>query len=1125
MYTKQHLFTKRVSTNGVCRLIPFLLFAAFITSVPTESQAQTYLETYGQNRIQYRKFDWKIFETKHFRIFHYDRSGKDLARYVAEQAENDLEAIEHRTNSRFDQQFNIIVYNSYDEFRQTNIGRKGDAQQLQQMTAGKVNVAEDKLVVYFNGVHTDLRKQILNGISRILLEHNMSGGTVKDVLKNAATLNIPAWVSDGYIAYAADGWDEKTDKAWKGLIETYPKKKFYDLTQIDGDLAGRAFWKYIAERYGKKDVKNLLNVMHAKKNINKGLKSKYHMNVVKTFDSCLAFYKNAYLIDAANKETPDTALSVLKIPVPKDGSTIRDIRMSPRGGDVAYVKWKNGIFQVCLQETKQSKTSAVIIEGGTKDYNDQQDPNYPILAWSNTGYKLAVLYQKGSGMRLRIYDALKGRIGTYVVPGNRFDRALSMAFDEDNDGIIMSAIRKSQTDLYLFTIKGTKMQNITNDLWDDVSPSFVTGGRKRGIVFMSNRTKPNLNVPLGINELPTGPMNVYFYNTTTKSTSLLQCSNSEPTGKVSQPIQYGSDNFAYLYDINGVRNKYVVVFGRNKYNMDSAYWVPVSNYATSLTSHQYNPAGNLVADVIEQDGYYNVYMKPLQIPGVDIPVKKPEPALLVEKESDKIGLTPNEPAHKKQSRKARRSTQQFNQMNVNDGNTFQTEFAAKKPAATDSMNTGTSAATDEAETTEEDEVIHVPASDSSYMKMKAAPYRVGFKPNNFSISLDNSLLFTKYQSASQNGSQFSNPPLAGLITLSLDDMLENYRFTGGFRLPFDKVGTTYFLQFENVKRRLDWSLSYFHSSNMNNYDVTYTDSIGNPLFSTLEVGKTITNMVQGAISYPFDRLRSLRAQLGFRQDVLNFKSIDTFSLNMVADKKYWTMSRVEFVYDNTKNITTNIRNGLRYKVFGEYMYQMNENGGGLYNFGFDFRNYTKLYKNLIWAFRVAGAHSGGKQKILYFLGGVDNWIGAQYNQYMPVSQENYGFQALATNLRGYKQNARNGNSYAVANSEFRFPILSDLVRRPIQSKILRNLQLVAFTDVGAAWNGLLPNENNISKPSVLTQPPVTVSVSTPGVSGVAMGYGGGIRTILLGYSIRVDAAWNIEGQTKPIIYFSLGTDF
>lgn len=1086
-----------------------------------KTNAQTYLETFGQNRIQYRSFAWKVFETDHFRVYHYDRSGKELARYVAEQAENDIAAAEKKASGKINEKFNIIVYNSYDDYRQTNIGRKNDATQIRSTQSGSIDMPVDKLVVYFTGVHTELRNQIRNGISKVLLEKKLKTGSFETMAFNSAKINIPEWVQNGYVLYTSEGWDESTDKNWKGLIEANPRKKFYDFTEINGPLAGAAFWKYITERHGPKETKALMSLMKSKGNMNKALRAKYKLNVVAVFDSCLAFYKDAFARDAQNKEVRSIENAVVKIKVPKDNSTIRNIRVSPRGADVAYVKWKEGEFKVCLKHTVGEQQESVILEGGEKNYNEQDDPNYPLLAWSNTGYKMAILYKKGAGMRLRMYDATKGKVSTYVVPNNRFDRALGMAIDEDNNGIILSAIRKSQTDLYYFSIKGAKMRNLTNDVWDDVQPAIVTGGRKRGIVFLSNRPKANLNVAAAVNELPTGPMNVYFYDTKTKSPNLFQCSNSDANTLVTQPIQYGTDNFAYITDAKGVRNKYVVVFGRNQYNQDSAYWVPATNLSHSLNSHQYNPAGSLVADVIQQDGFYNVYIKPFEIPGKDFPATTVQKAILVEDESEKIGLSANDSKKKKEKsgKKGKQNEAELGGVKLDDGNTFQSEF-------TNSTETQANQSIVAAEIEESEDEEIIATADSTFIKMKAQPYRVGFLPNDVSFSLDNNLLFTRYQAAGQNGNQFANPNLAGLVTFSMDDMMEDYRFVGGFRLPFLSNGSSYFAQFENVKRRLDWNAAFLRNASTQQYTLQFTDTFGNPLFNTLAVGKTVTTLLQGTGSYPLDKMRSVRLQLGLRQDALNFKAIDTFTLIVPNDRKYWTMSRLEYVYDNTKFITTNIMNGSRYKVFGEYMAQMNDKGGSVYNIGFDFRTYQKLYKNLIWAFRVAGAHSGGKQKILYFLGGVDNWLNHQTaSPAAPVNQESYGFQTLGNNLRGYKQNARNGNSYAVANSEFRFPILTTLIRRPIQSKILRSLQLVAFVDGGLAWNGLVPTDKTMAKNQTVGQPPLSVVVNLPGTEGTALGYGLGMRMAFSGYQFRVDAAWNKEGIKTPVIYFSLGTDF
>lgn len=1082
------------------------------------ASAQTNVEVFGQNRLQHRKFDWKFFDTKHFRIYHYDAAGRQLARYVAEQVENDIRVVERKMGGKFPHRFKIIVYNSYDEYRQTNIGRKYDSQ-LQDIPAGTVDLVGDKLVVYYTGVHTDLRRQTRAGMSRVIMERMLFGDNFREMVRNAVMMNLPNWTVYGFISYLVDGWDAKSNSDWKNLLEANSRAGFYELAEKQPELAGKAFWKYITDKYGETTTKNVLYTMQLKSNLNLGVKSTLGMNIRQAYDSTIAYYKNIYTQDEQVQEKPSENNVLTDIKLPKDGTILRDVLVAPKGTDVAYVTWKNGEYKVHMKKTSGEQIESVILEGGRLDYNEPADPDYPLMAWSNNGYKLAILYKRGKFINLRIYNSYKAKIENYNIPANRFDRALGMTFNEDDDRIVFSAIKKSQTDLFEFIIRGAKLKNITNDAWDDVQPAFVSGGSRRGILFLSNRTKPNIDVPLQVNELPNGPMNVFFYNTKTKRKELLQLSHFK-TGNAMQPIQYGSDNYAFLYDSNGIRNQYIVTLKRTENNMDSAIAIPVTNHARNIVNHQYIPSGNLVSDVLQVGDKYRVYYKPQLVPGKNVEAKQLQPTILKQTEQNKAGISTGSAT--KQS--------DADISLLKGGNTFQSDF---KENENDSKikSKKLTAVIDDAET----EINNVQAADSEYLKMKAQPYRLAFKPDFFTIRVDNNVLFNRYQSVSQTGGRFINPPLGGMITVSLNDLMEDHRITGGFRLPLNFSGTTYFLQYENAKRLVDWSLLYLRSSTNNSFNVAYVDTVSRAVFVQEQVGKTVTNMLQGSASYPLDRIRSIRMHLAFRADAFRFKAQEFLSLTYdIAEKnQYWAMSRVEYVHDNTIRPTLNIMNGTRYKVFAEYMYKMNNNSAGFYNIGTDIRHYTKLYKNFIWANRFAAATSGGGMKILYHIGGVDNWLNPEYSQYTPVRPaQNYGFEALANNLRGYEQNSRNGNTYALFNTEFRLPLLTTFMKRPIQSQVLKNLQLVAFADIGSAWQGFLPTVEKLQNNRYLPNPndptgSQQVSIEIIDESGgVGLGYGAGLRSMIFGYFLRLDAAWNIENRTRtPLIHFSIGTDF
>ena len=205
-------------------------------------------------------------------------------------------------------------------------------------------------------------------------------------------------------------------------------------------------------------------------------------------------------------------------------------------------------------------------------------------------------------------------------------------------------------------------------------------------------------------------------------------------------------------------------------------------------------------------------------------------------------------------------------------------------------------------------------------------------------------------------------------------------------------------------------------------------------------------------------------------------------------------------------------------------------------FGVDFRHYIKIHRSLIWANRFAASTSQGSSKLIYYLGGVDNWTNLtplKTPTFTPISEvpidetENYAYQTVATNMRGFSQNIRNGNNFALINSEIRWPIIKYFVNHPLSNSFLENFQIVGFFDIGTAWSGKTPwSGENAYDFTEIDRPPIKVTLDSDREPIVA-GYGFGLRSQLLGYFVRFDWAWGIENnQIRPrVFYFSLSLDF
>jgi hypothetical protein len=245
--------------------------------------------------------------------------------------------------------------------------------------------------------------------------------------------------------------------------------------------------------------------------------------------------------------------------------------------------------------------------------------------------------------------------------------------------------------------------------------------------------------------------------------------------------------------------------------------------------------------------------------------------------------------------------------------------------------------------------------------------------------------------------------------------------------------------------------------------------------------------------------------------------------------------KLEYIHDNTRSLGMNLYSGTRYKIFAEVQEQVYKDLYELVVLGADIRNYTRIHRTLIWANRFAWSTSQGSSRIVYYLGGVDNWINfsGRTRTFKPFSEipidrtQNYAFQAVGTNMRGFPQNIRNGNNFAVFNSEIRFPVFKYIANYPLSRSFFENFQIVGFFDVGSAWSGPTPwSSRNAYDSDVINQGPIIITIDADRPPIVA-GYGFGIHTQLLGYFVRFDWAWGIDnGEIQPFVfYFSTSLDF
>ncbi len=240
-------------TNKKLALLTCSLFMISLASI-----AQVSTVEFGKNRVQYQKFKWRYYQTENFNSY-FSEDGLGLGRYVAQVAKLE-EFMEYGLQRRV----NIVVYNNYDEMVQSNIGLGIDWQN----TGGITKLVNNKMLVYFDGNHANLRLQIRQGLAQVILDNILFGDDLGEFATNQALLDLPKWLTDGYIYYAAENWSPKLDDDLRGVMLAGEYSKFYQFAFEKPALAGHAFWKYIADKYGKTKVTYFFYLARIYRNLN-----------------------------------------------------------------------------------------------------------------------------------------------------------------------------------------------------------------------------------------------------------------------------------------------------------------------------------------------------------------------------------------------------------------------------------------------------------------------------------------------------------------------------------------------------------------------------------------------------------------------------------------------------------------------------------------------------------------------------------------------------------------------------------------------------------------------------------------------------------------------------------------
>ncbi|MEL6865559.1 MAG: hypothetical protein AAFP19_14125 [Bacteroidota bacterium] len=1145
-----------------------LLF--LLTILALEASAQGTQVEFGKNRVQYHQdFDeWLQYETQNFITYWYGE-GRNIGQSVVQMAEMDYDAVQGILEHRMNERIEIIVYKDLTDIKQSNIG----SEEAFVNTGGQTKIVGNKIFVYFNGDHNHLRQQIREGIANVYLNAMLFGSNLQEIVQNAVMLNLPEWFKQGLVTYVGKEWSTELDNQLRNLILQDKYKDFDKMAEEHPQLVGHAMWYFISQNYGRSTVSNLLYLTRINRSIDSGFLYVLGSTYRKTTLAWMAYFKKRYQQESDMMSPPEGEAIKIKN---RRKLPINRVRLSPDGQKIVYVTNEIGKYKVYLHDLSTGNRK-VILKGGFRNAFQATDYNYPMIAWSPNNQELTIIYERRDIIKTMRYDLNTGDGIKDVVP-NQFHRIFSMDYLNVNT-LILSASVRGFSDIFLYNMLNRQTERITNDFWDDLDAKVVKLDGKKGIIFSSNRADTLLMSAKLDTILPVNTFDLFYYDLEERSGELVRLTNT-PLANERSPAAIDTTWFSYTTDKSGVYNRQmgyledVIAFYNQRIllqdsteivlhqdsslaSLDSSLIQSISlepvykkkafthnqtNYNRNIIDMHIAGRSNRMVEVVKQDEVYKLFLHTVnpnkrmtaspsrfrQQQGQVLQVPADQETSAVEENQDQVLEIIDEQAFEiTEPLPAQRDTGKIDI----DNYLFQSEFDEEEVPPTIVVEEDNGEI--ELQRPQEIERITETSNQPRVMKFRSSrivPYRLKFKTDFVTFQLDNSLLYgglDSYAGARQN---FDYPPPGILIKGNFKDLFEDYEVEGGVRLPTTFNGAEYFLLFDNKKRRLDQRYAFYRRSLRNTVENLGSSFVPPKIEEAVIIG-------QYQVRYPLDIFRSIRGLATLRLDRQTLLATDANTLNVPSFNQQRFGIRGEYVFDNTLDVSLNIKNGTRYKIYGEMVkrFQVDLLDNVSFDFadgfmtilGLDARHYQRIDKHSIIALRAAAATSFGSEQILYFLGAVDNWIFPNFNDEIPFPTEgNFAYQNLASNMRGFRWNIRNGNSYALLNAELRVPLLRYFSRR-IRSSFFRNFQVVGFFDVGTAWQGRTPFSDENPLNTITVENPTTSIKVNYFRDPIVAGYGFGVRSVLFGYFIRVDYAWGIETRIvqDPILYISIGMDF
>lgn len=1035
------------------------------------------LGQFGQNRVQYKEFSWRYIQTKHFDIY-YSEKATTTAEFISKVAEDALANIQKQFDYQINNRISLIVYNSHNDFTETNTTDS----YLGEGIGGFTEPFKNRVVFPFEGSYNKFEHVVHHELVHAVIRDMFYGGTVQNIISKGITLQLPIWMHEGLSEYISSDWETNSDQFIRNAIinEFLP-----DITQLDGYFAyrgGQALFRYIAKKYGKEKISEILKKIKSANSFEDGIKSAIGLTLEELNDRWKKDLKVEYWPDIANRKEPDDFANRLTENKKIGGFYNTSPAISPNGDKLVFISDRDIFLDVYLMDIKDKEKVKRIVKSGSTNEFEELNVLFPTLAWSPDNKHIALSLKSGG------YDVITV-INTETEESEelpfQLDGIESVSWSPDGKYLAFSGANPIQSDIYIYDFSKKQLINIIDDIFMDSDPTWSSDSKK---IFFSSDRKNFINK----NDLPSdflmsnhdyNQLDLYSINLEDRKIERLTDwpFSDEKFGLTSED----DSQLIFISDKNGIGNLYKINLKGQDKNI-----IPLTNSLNEISQPSISKdKKKLVFTSLYKMGY-NIFLinNPFEInPEVDSLSLTPymSSLLLGNRNKSDSSYSTVELVERLDTLKGENKNSEndliFTGDYVNTENVDSSKQVAKRIIfGSNSLNINL----DDSVEVMTDEFIDKLDEDGNYLVNK---YKVNFSPDLIYANAGYSTLYG----------------LLGTTVLSFSDMLGNHRLVGVTSLQIDLKNSDYGLAYYYLGSRVNYGIEGFHTARF----VYLSRGFGSDLFRFRNYGFVFS------ASYPISRFYRIDGGISYMS--VSSENLDNY-FEPYQSTNYFIPS-FSFVHDNTFWGYYSPIQGIRYNLslFGNP--GISNHKQSFFSATWDYRNYFRFWYDNSFVMRFSGGLSTGSNPQRFFLGGTDNWINRSFaTGEIPLNNpSDFAFLTPALPMRGYRYAEKIGTKYSLVNLELRMPVIRYLLTGALPL-LFQNILGAAFIDAGTAW------DNNKSLQLFAKD-----SDGKRITKDLLIGTGFGLRSYFLFFLVRFDVAWayDVKSFSKPKYYFSIGTDF